>query len=104
MLAPDVVFSSDGGGVVSASRGHVRGADRVARFVLGLARMGRDQGWVVVPVEVNGQPGVVGVHDGRVDTVPALHVSDGRVVEIHGIRNPAKLAAVRRQLSGPDPH
>lgn len=102
VLAPDVVFTSDGGGVVSASRRPVHGADRVARFVLGLARQGRAGGWTVVPTEVNGQPGIVGVRDGQVDTVLALHVRDGRVTEIHGIRNPAKLAAVRRQLSLPD--
>lgn len=104
LLAPDVVFTSDGGGVVSASRRPVQGADRVARFVLGIARMSRTEGWGVVPVEVNGQPGIVGVRDGQVDTVLALHVSKGRVVEIHGIRNPAKLAAVRRQLSASEPH
>lgn len=104
LLAPDVVFTSDGGGVAPASRRPLHGPDRVARLVLGLARMGRAQGWEVVPLEVNGQPGIVGIRDGHVDTVLALHVRDGRVAEIHGIRNPAKLAAVRRQWSASGPH
>lgn len=98
LLAPGVVFTSDGGGVVSAARRPVQGADHVARFVLGLARQGRVGGWGVVPAEVNGQPGIVGVRDGRVEVVLALHLQDGRIAEIHGIRNPAKLRAVQRRL------
>ncbi len=99
LLAPDVVFTSDGGGVVSASRKPVHGAARVARFALGLARQGRTGGWTVALVEVNGQPGIVGMRDGGVETVLALRIRDGRIAEIHGVRNPAKLAAVRRRLS-----
>lgn len=99
VLAPDVVFTSDGGGVVSAARQPVHGAARVARLALGLARQGRAGGWSVSVVEVNGQPGIVGMRDGQVDTVLALRIRDGHVAEVHGIRNPAKLAAVRRRLS-----
>lgn len=99
LLAPDVVFTGDGGGVAAAARHPVEGADRVARFVLGLFRLAGKGPWELHRVEVNGEPGIVGVHAGELDTVVALHVADGRVVGLHGVRNPEKLAAARRQLA-----
>lgn len=103
LLAPEVTFTSDGGGVVSAARHPVVGADRVARLLQGLVRQGQRDGWHVQVTEVNGQPAVAAGPDGKVDTVLALHVHDGRVAAIHGVRNPAKLAAVRRRLGAPPP-
>lgn len=102
LLAPEVVLTSDGGGAVTAARRPVRGADRVAAFVLGLARMGnRESGWETHPSHVNGGPGVLVTHDGTVDSVFALTVEDGRVVSVQVVRNPAKLAAAQRGVGGP---
>ena len=39
VLDPEVVLHSDGGGFVSAARRPVIGADRVARFLLGVPRL-----------------------------------------------------------------
>lgn len=93
LLAPDVVFTSDGGGVVSAARRPVEGANPVARFVLGLLRTAAED-MEVQPTEVNGMPAVLGVVDGRVDTVIVLDIADGRVTGIRAIRNPAKLTTI----------
>lgn len=97
LLAPEVTFTSDGGGVVSAARRPVQGADRVARFVLGLFRQA-GEGWTLRRMEVNGQPGLVAIHAGEVDTVVVLHVADGRIERVHAVRNPEKLRAVRRRV------
>ena len=99
LLAPDVVFTADGGGVVSAARRPVHGADRVARLFLGLVRQSHDGDWSFELTEVNGQPAVRVDHARQVDTVFALQVRDGRVAAVDAIRNPAKLAAVRRAWS-----
>lgn len=99
LLGEDVVLVSDGGGVVSAARRPVVGADRVARLLLGLAgRMPNDE--VMSVEEVNGQPCVV-VRRG--DAVTSLLTVDGaggehvRAVQI--VVAPDKLAALS-QIGG----
>ena len=99
LLAPDVVFTSDGGGVVSAARRPVHGPDRVARLLLGLVRQAREGGWTLAQVEINGQPGFVAEHHGEIDTALALQVHEGRIEAIYTIRNPDKLDPLRRQLA-----
>jgi len=44
MLAPDVVWTADGGGKVNATRRPVTGAERVARLILRLMRFARRRG------------------------------------------------------------
>ena len=90
LLDPGVSLVSDGGGVVSSALRPVVGADRVARFVLGIAAkipVGAD----VRPELVNGAPGVVVRQDGRPTSVMSLTVADGRIVRIDVVRAPAKL-------------
>lgn len=101
LLAPDVVLTSDGGGVVSAARRPLVGVDAVGRFLLGLTRIGRGDDWEVRPTEVNGEPGLVVGRGGSVEGVFVLHVADERIAAIHVVRNPDKLAGLRRALSGP---
>ena len=88
-LSPDVVVTSDGGGVARAAIRPVVGPARVARFLANLGtRIGPDP--LVVPCEINGQPGaVVSIPDGW----SALAVeTDGDVVTaVHIVANPAKL-------------
>jgi RNA polymerase sigma-70 factor (ECF subfamily) len=93
VLAPDVVVIGDGGGKAWALATPLRGADRVARFWVGLGRRGQKEGFTIELNEVNGQPGAV-VRDaaGRVATVVALDIADGQVQAIHSVVNPDKLA------------
>jgi RNA polymerase sigma-70 factor, ECF subfamily len=91
-LAPDVVLRSDGGGKVAAARRPVEGAERVVRFLLGLARQA-PEGVVLETRWCNGAPGlVIGLADGTISAVFVLDVADGVVRSIEAIRNPDKLA------------
>ena len=92
VLAPDVVAVSDGGGRVhGAARRPIVGADRLARYLLGgIAKAG--PGFVMVPVFVNGQPGVRIEVDGELAAAVSVIVEHGRVVRIYSIANPDKLA------------
>jgi RNA polymerase sigma-70 factor, ECF subfamily len=93
LLAPDVTAWTDGGGKVRAALRPLYGADHVARWLLGV--MGRTEGELDVRlVDVNGQPGVVVLLDGRPDVVGALDVADGRVTAMRLVRNPDKLHGV----------
>lgn len=93
-LDPDVVLTSDGGGVVNAARRPVEGPDRVARFVLGVIRRMRGE---AVPAQVNGRTGLVVREGERINTVVSLTVDGGRVRRVDIVVAPDKLG------SGPTP-
>jgi RNA polymerase sigma-70 factor, ECF subfamily len=90
VLDPDVVLTSDGGGVVSAARRPVLGADRVARFLLGIAQKVGDAAQVQ-PVVLNGGPGFSYVTPAGVYLLGALTVVGGRVHRVDLVVTPAKL-------------
>lgn len=90
VLAADAVFYSDGGKRVKAARHPIRGRDRVARFLGWVCRKQRGW-WRLDPALVNGQPGAVARHDGRVVGVFALDVADGRIQAVRLVVNPDKL-------------
>ena len=92
LLAPDVVMVGDGGGKGLARREPTHGADRVARFLIGLFRRAQKEGTYGQPALVNGQPGAV-VYDaeGRVASVFSLDIADGLVQAVRSVVNPDKL-------------
>jgi RNA polymerase sigma-70 factor (TIGR02957 family) len=92
LLAPDVVMVGDGGGKGQARREPLHGAERVARFVLGIFRRALKEGAYGQPAMVNGQPGAVAYDaEGRVASVFALDIADGQVQAIRSVVNPDKL-------------
>ena len=91
-LAPDVVFTADGGGKAQALAEPLFGSDRVARFLAGLFRRGHALGGSMKIAEVNGQPGAVLFDSGgRVVSVLVLDISGGVVQAIRSVVNPDKL-------------
>ena len=96
VLAPDVVYLADGGGVVSAVRRPVRGPDKVARLVIGLLAKGARMGEVDVRFGTyNEMPSVAVLIDGVLDQVTSIEVRDGVVTAVYCVRNPHKLSAVK---------
>ncbi|MFD0804040.1 hypothetical protein ACFQZU_22365, partial [Streptomonospora algeriensis] len=90
LLDPDVVLRSDGGGAVRSALRPIRGARKVARFLLGVrSRFGAGLELRVAPV--NGRPELVGRRAGRTEGVYAFAVSGGRISGIHVVLNPRKL-------------
>ena len=95
MLAPDVVTTSDGGGKFHAARRPVHGAERVAKMLVGIARVRRAELAGVDEVDVNGAPGLLlRRHDGSVQSVVSLDVAEGRIQAIRIVVNPDKLRRV----------
>lgn len=91
VLAPDVVLTTDGGGLVPAPRKPIEGADKVVTFfAYGLRRLSGEL--VVIPVWLNGAPGVwvEGVDDPS--AAISLTVENSRITRIDVIFNPHKLA------------
>jgi RNA polymerase sigma-70 factor (TIGR02957 family) len=89
VLAPDVVAVADGGGLVTAFRRPIEGAERVAGFLMLGART---EGFEVKAVWLNGSPGSRIDIDGALDTAVSLTVENGRISRIYAVRNPHKLA------------
>src|SRR5262249_39315292 len=101
MLASDVRFMSDGGGKVAAALEVLDGADRVARFLVDVARKGWREDFTVRFATINGLPGiVVDSPDGPVQT--ARFEIEGDIIRaLYVVRNPDKL---RHIASTPLPH
>jgi RNA polymerase sigma-70 factor (TIGR02957 family) len=97
ILAPDVVFLGDGGGVKQAVLRPVVGADKVARLLavgLGTIAAGSLQ-----PAQVNGYPALILRFDGEVDTVVAVRIDDGLITGLYAVRNPEKLSHMERETA-----
>jgi RNA polymerase sigma-70 factor (ECF subfamily) len=93
LLVDDAVLVSDGGGVVSAARRPVQGADRVARFLIGLATR-VPAGTDLVVEEVNGADCLVVRAAGAVTQVFAVDASGDRVTGLQIVANPEKLSQI----------
>jgi RNA polymerase sigma-70 factor (ECF subfamily) len=90
LLAGDAVLYSDGGGVKKAARRPIYGADKIARFTLGVAK-DIPQGAESQVVEVNGAPGLLIRVDGKPYCVIAADGADDRIQSIYIQLNPEKL-------------
>jgi RNA polymerase sigma-70 factor (ECF subfamily) len=98
LLHEDVVVWADGGGRVRAALKPVRGADRVARLFVGLAKKcPRDLAEARV-ARINGCPGLVIRIAGAVHSV-SIEVDAGRIRNVYDVANPEKLAHLLGQLA-----
>ncbi|MFD8935376.1 RNA polymerase sigma-70 factor [Streptomyces sp. NPDC059578] len=96
VLAPEVVYMGDGGGVKHAALRPIVGADKVARLLAG------GLGKTTVPITfgptvVNGSPALVVHVDGELDGIMAARVEAGRITGLYVVRNPEKLSRVESE-------
>jgi RNA polymerase sigma-70 factor (TIGR02957 family) len=104
LLSADVVFYGDGGGNAAALAEPVTGRTRVARFVAGITRQAVARGLRILPVLVNGDPGVLAVDPaGAAVGVMAVQSDGHQVVAIRNILNPDKLAHLARTAADGPP-
>jgi RNA polymerase sigma-70 factor (TIGR02957 family) len=97
MLAPDVVFLGDGGGVRQAALAPIVGAGRVAPLAAGLGRFGAAAS--LQPAQVNGYPALILRLNGEIDTVMAVRIDDGLITGLYAVRNPEKLSHMERETA-----
>lgn len=93
LLSDDAVLLADGGGVVSSARRPVVGADRIARFLVGIGSRIQPDAAIGVE-EVNGQPAFVVRVEAAATYVLSLEVVGERVRSVSIVSNPAKLAGL----------
>jgi RNA polymerase sigma-70 factor (ECF subfamily) len=90
-LDPQVTLTSDGGGHVSAARRPVHGADRVARFILGVTEGKIAEGWRIATIAVNGGPGLAMMDGDELKGVISFTVRDSLITRIDLVLAPNKL-------------
>jgi len=96
ILAPDVVFLGDGGGVVPAAPAPVVGAGIVGRFLAD--RLGTIAA-SLQPAQVNGYPALILRRDGEIDTVIAVRIDNGLITGLYAVRNPQKLSYMEHETT-----
>jgi RNA polymerase sigma-70 factor (ECF subfamily) len=96
LLAEDAVLYSDGGGKRAAALNPIYGADKILRFLAGVARKNLSfPALQIHPATVNGLAGfVMREADGTMNTMAFEH-RDGRIIAIYIVRNPDKLRYVQ---------
>ncbi len=95
MLAPDATWTADSGGVVSAARRPVVGAEKVARAIAGLMRRAAALGALRVEmVTCNSAPAVLLYLGERLEGVITLEIAEDKITNFYVMRNPQKLAAL----------
>ncbi|HEX5598806.1 MAG TPA: RNA polymerase sigma factor SigJ [Micromonosporaceae bacterium] len=89
LLAADVTAWSDGGGKARAARNPIRGAEKVARFFVGIHRA-YGRGPRFLPTELNGQPAYLIDHNVRRYAI-LIAADAGLISDVYVIANPDKL-------------
>ncbi|MET7287293.1 RNA polymerase sigma-70 factor [Streptomyces sp. NPDC005573] len=95
LLAPDARLVGDSGGKAKAPVRILHSADKVGRFLAGVARKGVP-GLSFRFIEVNGGLAVLALADGEPDSVFQVDIADGLITTVYAIRNPEKI----RSLAG----
>lgn len=96
VLAPDVVFVSDGGGLRLAALRPVVGVDQVLRYMAGSVDKAGGT-FTSESTTVNGNPALILRLDGVIDGVMALRIENARVTGLYYVRNPEKLTRVESE-------
>jgi len=93
MLAPDATWTADSGGLVSAARRPVVGAERVARAIAGLMRRA-GAALRVEMVTCNSAPAVLLYLDEQLEGVITLEIMCDKITNFYVMRNPEKLTTL----------
>ncbi len=96
MLADDAVLLTDGGGKVFAAINPIVSGEKVAKFLFGIMskEAGKEGGFAIEMLPMNGQTGMAIVQQGIVTNVVFADVRDGMLQSIYIVRNPDKLARI----------
>ena len=91
LLREDAVAITDGGGHKFAARNPIKGADKVARFFIGLAGKIAGQDVRIQPAVINGAVGALLYLDGELDLTMSMAIDGEKIAAIYIVRNPDKL-------------
>ncbi|MFF9149352.1 sigma-70 family RNA polymerase sigma factor [Streptomyces sp. NPDC014861] len=90
VLDPDAVLRADGGPLLAGASKVVHGAEAIIRQALMYASFRKAS----LPLVVNGLPAVLSVVDGRPTALMAFTVVGDRIVQLHVLADPERIAAL----------
>jgi RNA polymerase sigma-70 factor (ECF subfamily) len=99
LFAPDAIAYTDGGGRVTAALNPIYGAEKVVRFVVGVAsklELGSSLRWTAT--EINGRPAMISIAEGDPMTAITIESDGERITAIYVQRNPDKLVRLSQAL------
>lgn len=99
LLDPSVMGWADIGDLLPRVNRPSIGREEVAAGIM--RYFGPATGSVLVPRNINGEPGIVAVRGGTVFAVLAISVNDGAITRIYAVVDPRKLVQAQRALDKP---
>lgn len=97
LLREDAVAVTDGGGRKSAALNPLYGADKIARFFIGVAGKNAHRDIRIEPAMINGSIGALLYLDGELDHTLIVSSDGEKIAAVYLVRNPDKL----RYAAGP---
>lgn len=107
LFAEDAILISDGGGIVTAALRPLLGGERITRLYLQVAKHERTHDVLRSMHTLNGAPALLTWVDGQLSTAFWIECDSDRIVAVHALRNPeklARLAAVTKWPGGTSLH
>ena len=91
LLRKDAIAITDGGGRKSAALNPIRGADKIIRFLVGIAGKNAGRDLHAVPMLINGSAGALLYMDGEIDSTLSVAIDGEKIAAVYLVRNPDKL-------------
>lgn len=107
LFTEDALHVSDGGGLARAALRPLLGGERIARLYAQVAKHEQDHDVRRSLQMLNGAPVLLTWADGQLVTATWIECDGDRIVALHALRNPeklARLAAVTKSPTGPSLH
>ncbi len=94
LLREDAIAITDGGGRKTAALNPIKGAQKIIRFLVGLAGKNAGRDIRIEPITINGTAGALLYMDGEIDHTLSVAIDGGKIAAIYIVRNPDKLRHV----------
>ena len=93
LLREDAIAITDGGGRKTAALNPIRGAQKIVRFLLGIAGKNAGHQIQILPMIINGSAGALLYMDGEIDHALSVAIdgAEQKIAAIYVVRNPDKL-------------
>jgi RNA polymerase sigma-70 factor (ECF subfamily) len=92
LFRPDATLVSDGGGKALAALRPIYGADKIARFFVGVTKNSDPADFRFEECWINNAPAIlIRESSGDVFATLSFEVDDGRIATVYSVRNPDKL-------------
>jgi len=91
LLREDAIAITDGGGRKSAALNPIKGAQKIIRFLIGIAGKNAGRNIRMLPMMINGTAGALLYLDGEIDHTLSMAIDGEKIAAIYMVRNPDKL-------------